>query len=136
MCGSIIEYLHEMIYFEFMQIMKSGRQIKQCGNCGKYFVLKDKRKRKYCDRIYKNEKLCSEVGHTNAFKDSLRADDSPLNIAQTLYNKLYSRMDRAKNKFPDEFTDKDMIEDDFKKWVNEFSKASKKFKAGKFQAKN
>ena len=40
-------------------------------------------------------------------------------------------MDRAKNKFPDEFTDKDMIEDDFKKWVNEFSKASKKFKAGK-----
>ena len=128
---SIIEYLHEMIYFEFMQIMKSGRQIKLCKNCGRYFVLKDKRKREYCDRIYKDGKRCSEVGNTNVFKNSLGEGDSPLKIAQTLYNKLYSRMDRARNKFPDELTDKDMSEDDFIKWSNLFSETRADFKEGK-----
>ena len=128
---SIIEYLHELIYFEFMQIMKSVRQIKLCKNCGRYFVLKDKRKREYCDRIYKDGKRCSEVGNTNVFKNSLGDDNSPLKIAQTLYNKLYSRMDRARNKFPDELTDKDMSEDDFIEWSNLFSQAREEFKEGK-----
>ena len=102
-----------------------------CKNCGKYFVLKDKRKREYCDRIFKDGKRCSEIGHTNVFKSSLGENDFPLKIAQTLYNKLYSRMDRARNKFPDELTDKDMTEEDFTEWSNLFSEARENFKEGK-----
>ena len=128
---SIIEYLHELIYFEFMQIMKSGRQIKICKNCGKYFVLKNKRKQEYYDRIFKDGKRCSEIIHTNVFKSSLGENDSPLKIAQTLYNKLYSRMERARNKFPDELTDKDMTEEDFNEWSNLFSEVRENFKEGK-----
>ena len=127
----ILERLVEMFYFEFMQIMKNGRQIKRCKNCGKYFVLTDNRKREYCERPFKDGKKCSEIGHTNTFKNSLGDDNSPLKIAQTLYNKLYSRMDRARNKFPDELTDKDMTEDDFIEWSNLFSQAREEFKDGK-----
>ena len=58
-------------------------------------------------------------------------NDSPLKIAQTLYNKLYSRMERARNKFPDELTDKDMTEEDFNEWSNLFSEARENFKEGK-----
>lgn len=39
-----------------MQIMKNGGQIKQCKNCGKYFVLSDKRKGEYCERHCKKRK--------------------------------------------------------------------------------
>lgn len=127
----IIERLVEMFYFEFMQIMKNGRQIKRCKNCGKYFVLSDNRKREYCERPFKNGKKCSEIGHTNVFKNSLGEENSPLKIAQTLYNKLYSRMDRARNKFPDELTDKDMTEDNFTEWSKLFSEARADFKNGK-----
>ena len=59
---SIIESLSELFYYEFMQMMKNGRQIKLFKNCGKYFVLKDKRRREYCERIFKGGKTCREIG--------------------------------------------------------------------------
>lgn len=40
-------------------------------------------------------------------------------------------MDRARNKFPDELTDKDMTEEDFNEWSNLFSEARENFKEGK-----
>mgnify|MGYP004459516311 CR=1 FL=1 len=40
-------------------------------------------------------------------------------------------MDRARNKFPDELTDKDMTEEDFVEWSNLFSEVREKFKEGK-----
>ena len=65
------------------------------------------------------------------FNSALGDDNSPLKIAQTLYNKLYSRIDRERNKFPDELTDKDMSKDDFIEWSNSFSQAREEFKEGK-----
>lgn len=67
---SAIERLAEMFYFEFMQIMKDGRQIKRCKNCGKYFVLRDNRKREYCER---------------PFKDGIISGDEMLNIIREGY---------------------------------------------------
>lgn len=127
----IIERLSEMFYYELMRIMQNGRQIKRCKNCGKYFVLRDNRKRVYCDRIYKGDKRCSEIGHTNAYKNSLGDEQSPLKIAQTLYNKLYSRMDRARNKLPAELTNKDMTEEAFSAWSDLYSSARDDYKSGK-----
>ncbi|MCI9625376.1 MAG: hypothetical protein HFI90_01190 [Clostridia bacterium] len=131
----IIERLSEMFYYEFMRIMQNGRQIKRCKNCGKYFVLMDNRKREYCDRVFKDGKRCSEIGHTNTYKNSLGDEQSPLKIAQTLYNKLYSRMDRARSKLPDELTDKDMTEEEFAAWSDLYSSARTDYKSGRISGR-
>ncbi len=128
MTYTIIDYLHELIYFEFMHMLKRGRQVKVCKNCGRYFVLEDKRKREYCYRIYKDGKTCKEVGHTNTYKKSLGGEDSPLKIGQRLYNKLFSRMDRARNKLSEQLTDKDMTEEEFFEWSKIYSSAKADYK--------
>ena len=122
---SIIETLVELFYYEFMQIMKSGRKIKVCKNCGKYFVLKDKRKREYCDRIYEDDKTCSEIGAVKKFKDSM--EDEYLKAAQRLYRTMYSRMDRAIYKTSEQKSDKDLSEDEFSKWSKIYSKARRDY---------
>ena len=109
-------------------MLKSGRQVKVCKNCGRYFVLEDKRKREYCYRIYKDGKTCKEVGHTNTYKKSLGGEDSPLKIGQRLYNKLFSRMDRARNKLSEQLTDKDMTEEEFFEWSKIYSSAKADYK--------
>ena len=127
---SIIEYLHELIYFEFMQIMKSGRQIKLCKNCGRYFVLKDKRKREYCDRIFKDGKRCSELGRINTYNESLGDENDPLRVAKGFYNTMYSRMSRALDKLPGKESKKDISKEEFKKWSKKYSKAKRDYKNG------
>ena len=110
--------------------MKSGRQIKLCKNCGRYFVLKDKRKREYCDRIYKDGKKCSKIGHTNTFKNSLDDENDPLRIARVFYNTMYSRMSRALDKLPGQESENDISEEEFKDWSNKYSKAKRNYKNG------
>lgn len=47
----LIEYLDEMLYFEFTEMLKNGQLVKCCKLCNRYFVLTDKRKRDFCDRL-------------------------------------------------------------------------------------
>lgn len=127
----IIEHLYEMLYFEFMQIMKQGGQVKLCKNCGRYFILPDNRKREYCNRIFKDGKTCKEIGAATAYKSALGNNESPLKIAQREYNKMYSRMSRSLDKPFDKKTDKDLLEEEFKEWVKIYSAAKKDYKDGK-----
>ena len=57
-----IQNLEEMLYLELMEMVKRGIRIKRCGLCDRYFVLTDKRKRDYCDRIYENGRTCKQLG--------------------------------------------------------------------------
>ena len=127
---TIIESVIELFYFEFMQMMKNGKQVKRCKCCGKYFVLKDNRKRKYCDRIFKDGKRCSEMGHINTYKESLGDENDPLRIAKGFYNTMYSRMSRALDKLPGQESEKDISEEDFKEWSKKYSKAKRDYKNG------
>lgn len=127
----IIEHLYEMLYFEFMHIMKHGGQIKLCKNCGKYFILPDNRKREYCNRIFKDSKTCKEIGAAAVYKNTLGNNESPLKIAQREYNKMYSRMSRSLDKPSSKQSDKDLSEEKFKEWGKIYSAAKKDYKAGK-----
>ena len=122
---SNIEKLSEFFYYEFMQIMKSGRRIKVCKNCGKYFVLKDNRGREYCDRIFKGDKTCRDIGAAVKYKSSL--EDVYLKTALGVYNKMYSRMSRALDKLPDSKSEKNLTEEEFNKWSKIYSKAKKEY---------
>lgn len=127
---TIIESVIELFYFEFMQMMKNGKQVKRCECCGKYFVLKDNRKRKYCDRIFKEGKRCNEIGHINTYKESLGDENDPLRIAKGFYNTMYSRMSRALDKLPRQESEKDISEEEFKEWSKKHSKAKRDYKNG------
>lgn len=114
----MIQTLDEMLYLEFMEMLKRGIRIKRCGLCGKYFVLADKRKRDYCDRIYKNNRTCKQIGAKLKFNESLESDPY-LKQFQTIYNRMYSRFYRE-DSFSDKKTKKISYEE-FKGWISSAS---------------
>lgn len=117
-----IQALDEMLFFEFMEMLKRGIQVKQCRLCGRYFVLIDKRKREYCGREYADGKTCQEVGPLLRYEQLLGAD-SYLQKFETEYNKIYSRFYRADGKLDSERSGKDMTREEFGAWSKAASKA-------------
>lgn len=123
-----IQSLEEMLYLEFMEMTKRGIRIKRCGLCDRYFVLADKRKRDYCDRIYKGKRTCKQIGAKQKFNQSVE-QDSFLQEFQRIYNRMYSRYYRMDAWDSDRQTNK-LTEEQFKAWVSEASKARHEYKAG------
>ncbi|WP_408606572.1 DUF6076 domain-containing protein [Anaerovirgula multivorans] len=64
----LIEYLDEMLFFEFTEMLKNRQYVKRCKLCGRYFVLTDKRKRDFCDRPYTGKRTCKQVGRSCSLK--------------------------------------------------------------------
>lgn len=124
-----IQSLEEMLYLEFMEMIKRGIRIKRCGLCDRYFVLVDKRKRDYCDRIHKGKRTCKQIGAKQKFNKSVE-QDSFLQEFQRIYNRMYSRFYRIDAWDRDKPTNK-ITEEQFKKWVSEASKARQEYKAGR-----
>ncbi|HBC30276.1 MAG TPA: hypothetical protein DC024_03365 [Clostridiales bacterium] len=107
---------------------KRGIRIKRCGLCDRYFVLADKRKRDYCDRIYKGKRTCKQIGAKQKFNQSVE-QDSFLQEFQRIYNRMYSRYYRMDAWDSDRQTNK-MTEEQFKAWISAASKARQEYKAG------
>lgn len=62
-----IQSLEEMLYLEFMEMMKRGIRVKRCALCDRDYVLADRRKRDYCDRPYKGKRTCKQIGAKQKF---------------------------------------------------------------------
>lgn len=112
----------------FMEMVKRGIRIKRCALCDRYFVLADKRKRDYCDRIYKGKRTCKQIGAKQRFNESV-SDDIYLLQFQTIYNRMYSRYYRMDAWDSDKPTNK-ITEEQFKAWTDMASKARHEYKAG------
>jgi len=117
-----IQALDEMLFFEFMEMLKRGIQVKRCRLCGRYFVLIDKRKREYCGREYADGKTCQEVGPLFRYEHMVEVD-TYLQKFETEYNKIYSRFYRADGKLDSERSGKDMTREEFRAWSKAASKA-------------
>jgi hypothetical protein len=117
-----IQSLDEMLFLEFMEMLKRGIQVKRCRLCGRYCVLIDKRRREYCGREYSEGKTCQDVGPLLRYEQNLEADEY-LRKFETEYNKIYSRFYRADGKTDAEFSGKDMTRDEFRTWSKAASKA-------------
>lgn len=126
----LIEYLDEMLFFEFTEMLKNGQYVKRCKLCGRYFVLVDKRKRDFCERPYKGKRTCKQVGAKLFFEKGLEAD-AFLQQYLTAYNKIYSRRYRAAGKFEGEIGGKDLTEEQFKEWSDKASQARRDYVEGK-----
>lgn len=123
-----IQSLEEMLYLEFMKMIKRGIRVKHCALCDRYFILADKRKRDYCDRPYKGKQTCKQIGAKQKFNQSIEQDKF-LQEFQRIYNRMYSRYYRMDSWESDRPTKK-LTEEQFKVWISEASKARQEYKAG------
>ena len=123
-----IQSLEEMLYLELMEMIKRGIRIKRCGLCDRYFILADKRKRDYCDRIYKDRRTCKQIGAKKRFNQTVEADPY-LQEFQRIYNRMYSRYYRMDAWESDRQTNK-LTEAEFKAWTDLASKARQEYKLG------
>ena len=123
-----IQSLEEMLYVELMEMIKRGLLVKRCALCDKYFVLPDKRKRDYCNRIYKDGRTCKQIGAKLKFNKTVD-DDKFLQEFQTIYNRMYSRYYRMDALNSDRETNK-LTEEEFKVWSESASKLRQSYKEG------
>ncbi|MFI3255097.1 MAG: DUF6076 domain-containing protein [Eubacteriales bacterium] len=115
----IIEKLEEMIYLEFMEMVKRGVRVKRCFLCDQIFLLPDKRVRHFCHRIYENGRTCQQVGAKKKYTESI-SNDEYLSKMKKIYNKMYSRfyrMDCGENQT------KKLSFDEFCDWSDIYSQA-------------
>ena len=84
-----INNLQELLSLEIMTIVQSGMVIKKCGNCGKYFVQNDKKK-KYCNRIDESGITCPKVAKMRRTQEKFE-NDPALKLYNTAYKTHYAR---------------------------------------------
>ena len=87
---TIIENLHEMLYFEFTEMLKQGLQVKKCKLCGRYFILRNKHETDYCGRIYRGKRTCKKVGAKQSYNERVAADPV-LQKYQQIYKRYFAR---------------------------------------------
>lgn len=96
---TLIESLDEMLYFEFIELLKQGLQVKRCKLCDKYFILTSKHDTDFCDRIYKRHRTCKQVGAKKTYNERVK-DDPVLQEYQRIYKRYFARGDMPFNKNP------------------------------------
>ena len=123
-----IQSLEEMLYLELMEMIKRGIRVKRCALCDRYFILADKRRRDYCDRVYGGKRTCGQLGAKKRF-DKTVGDDTVLQEFYKIYNRMYSRHYRMDAWDSGRETNK-LTKEQFKAWITEASKARQEYKAG------
>jgi hypothetical protein len=113
---------------------KQRSEKQRCGLCDRYFVLADKRKRDYCDRIYDGKRTCKQLGAKKKFHENVEADIY-LQEFQRIYNRMYSRYYRMDAWDSDGQTNK-LTEKEFKAWTDMASKAKQEYKSGTIDGEN
>lgn len=89
---TLIETLEEYLYFEFIELLKQGLQVKRCKLCGRYFVLTNKHNADFCDRIFKGHLTCKQVGAKKNHTENVAADPV-LQVYQRIYKRYFARGD-------------------------------------------
>ncbi|WP_407308764.1 DUF6076 domain-containing protein [Desulfosporosinus sp. SB140] len=107
-----IEYIsvknyQSFLFYEFQKIIQLNIPVKQCKNCGLYFVPSGRPDSIYCDNIDKETgKTCLEIGSTNVYKRNISGSK-----IHEIYNRTYKRMYARR-------TNRKISPKDFETWLN------------------
>lgn len=112
-----IDTLFQLLYLEIVSMVNANVMIRKCKNCGKYFVVSN-RKIAYCDRIYTSGKRCSSIGSSRSFQQKLKEDEA-LNIYTRAYKTHHARVKKEK-----------MSQSDFTEWCDEAKTKLEKARTG------
>ena len=126
-----------ILAIEFKEFISDKRHvIKQCKNCGRYFIPENLRDIKYCNNIFKDNKTCKELGKQISYKKSLK-DDELLDMYRKRYLSLASSVshygtEKAIEKFENykkegavmkkKYLNKEISGKDFEKWIENSKK--------------
>lgn len=126
-----------ILAIEFKEFISNKRHIiKQCKNCGRYFIPENLRDIKYCNNIFKDNKTCKQLGKQISYKKSLQ-DDELLDMYRKRYLSLASSVshygtEKAIEKFENykkdgaimkkKYLNKEISWKEFERWI----KSSKK----------
>jgi len=88
-----VDNLHQLLYLEVMAMVQDGVMIRKCKNCGKYFVVHN-RKTFYCDRVNELGERCSAVGTFKNFQRKV-AMEEPLKIYTRAYKTHFARFKKG-----------------------------------------
>ena len=121
-----------ILAIEFKEFVSDKRHvIKQCKNCGRYFIPENLRDIKYCNNIFKDNKTCKELGKQISYKKSLK-NDKLLDMYRKRYLSLASSVshygtEKAIEKFENykkdgavmkkKYLDKKISAKEFEKWI-------------------
>ena len=127
-----------LIFKEFMS--DNHNTIRQCQNCGYYFVPSNLKETKYCNVEYKNTgKTCRQIGKELAYKKSLK-EDTLLDKYRKRYMSLASSVshygtDTAIAKFEkykkdgavmkQKYFNKEITPKEFEKWISDSKKQNR-----------
>lgn len=127
-----------LIFKEFMS--DNHNTIRQCQNCGYYFVPSNLKETKYCNVEYKNTgKTCRQIGKELAYKKSLK-EDTLLDKYRKRYMSLASSVshygtDTAIARFEkykkdgavikQKYLNKEITPKEFEKWISDSKKQNR-----------
>lgn len=83
-------------YYRFLlqNFVASKPNVKKCHYCGRYFIPKSKRNRKYCDRIIREGKTCKQIAPRLSHRERAAADRVISEFNRT-NDMLLHRLDRC-----------------------------------------
>ncbi len=85
-----------LLYRSLIAILTEQVHLRNCKNCGKYFISSS-RLADYCNNLAPNsKKTCKQIGKFSTFKDNMQN-----NPALALYYKIYNRKLAMKLRYPD-----------------------------------
>ena len=119
------EKLSNILYVVLEQIVQAPNlPIKQCQNCGKYFIPSSRQDEVYCEFPDEKGKTCKEKGALETYKKNLENIPALLEYRRSYQKKI---MIVSRNK------DNKQLKKDFDKWKKEAQAKIKLFKQGKLE---
>lgn len=113
--------------FLLQHFVASKPNIKKCQYCGGYFIPKNKRNTKYCDRVIRDGKTCKEIAPQLKHKERVAAN-RVLSELDRVGKMLYSRLNRTgDDKEPSII---DITDAEYQMWINTATDAKKRYFAG------
>jgi len=60
---------YDLFVYEAIELFLNGTIVRQCKNCGKYFIQKTAKEELYCDNIFEAEKTCKQIGYEKTMSE-------------------------------------------------------------------
>lgn len=84
--------IYDALNLEFYKMLEMNISVKQCKNCGKYFIVKGKYDNDYCTRRPNGgTQTCQKIAAMASFKDKV-SENAPYQIFQKYYKRYHARM--------------------------------------------
>lgn len=103
--GFMFKDIFSMCYWAVSKVILSDIKINVCENCGKLFIPTVRKDEIYCDRIFKGDRTCKNIGYEN----KINSDE-----IMKAYRTAYKTKNAYKNR---NMKNNINVEDEFKHWV-------------------